>query len=282
MLATLHDLLPRARKNGYAVGAFNISNLESAQAVLDAAVELRAPVILQTSQQAIAYAGLFELVALVTSLASRVRIPVVLHFDHGRNISLLRAAAKAGYTSLMFDGSRLPFRENVQKTRMLAKFAHGLGVSIEGELGVIAGQEDGIRAREHLLTDPDEAQRFAELTRVDALAISVGLAHGRQVLREHLNVARVRDIGRAVSLPLVLHGASEGVADAVLKKSIAAGIAKINIDTSLRISCNTAARRFLKKHPKSYNPRELFGACRDAMRITTGRYLRLFGSAYQA
>jgi len=282
MLVTLNDLLSHARKNGYAVGAFNVSNLDSIQAVLDASVELRSPIILQTSRKAVTYAGLLELVALVRSLAKRVRIPVVLHFDHGRDMALLRAAGRSGYTSLMFDGSHLPFRENVQKTRALAKFAHQNDLSIEGEIGVIAGQEDAISARKSFLTEPEDARRFVDLTHVDALAMSVGLAHGQLVKHERLNTRRVQEIGSVISTPLVLHGASEGVSKAALKKAIGYGVAKVNIDTALRLACVGAARRFLKKNPRAYDPRELFGVCRDAMRRETIKKIRLFGSAHKA
>ncbi len=281
MLVTLNDLLPRARKNGYAVGAFNIYNLESAQAILDAAEELRAPVILQTSRKAIEYAGLFPMIAIVRSLAERTRIPVVLHFDHGRDPALLRSAAKAGYTSLMFDGSHLNFRENIQKTRVLAHFAHKRGMSIEGEIGVIAGQEDAISARQQYLTDPEEAQKFAELTHVDALAVSVGLAHGRLVARERLDVPRIRSIARSVSVPLVLHGASRGVTATALKKAIAAGVAKVNIDTSLRIAFTDKARTYLKKNTKEYDPRALLDACRSALKREVIKKIKLFGSTHK-
>jgi fructose-bisphosphate aldolase class II len=279
MLTSLAEILPRARKNGYAVGAFNVSNLEFAQAVILAASEMKSPVIVQTSEKAIDYAGLSPLSALIIELAQKVKVPVVLHLDHGRNFKIAKQCLEVGYTSVMVDASRLPFRDNVFVMRKTVAEARKHKASVEGELGPIAGVEDYVEQGEAYKTDPEHARIFVEQTDVDALAVSVGLAHGLELKNEKLDLALLKKIGATVSVPLVLHGASRGVSDREIKRAIVYGVAKINIDTDLRVAWSSAVRRFLSVDKTVYDPRTILSIGTEAVRRAVVQKIKLFGSS---
>ena len=305
MLVNLNKLLPLARKGHYAVGAFNINNLETLQGVVEAVEKSRTPVILQTSEGALEYAGLEYLGALVRTAAKKMRVPMVFHLDHGKDIALIKRVIRSGlYTSVMFDGSRLPFKENIRKTRELARFSHARGMTLEAELGVIKGTEDKVSADADLFTDPHQAAEFVAETGCDALAVSIGTSHGAYKFSgtPKLDIARLEEIARVVRVPLVLHGASgvdknelkklhekcevlgdcerlsgaQGVPDEQIRLAIEHGIAKINIDSDLRLCFTAAVRSALINDKKMFDPRVYLGAGRSAVTEIVKKKIKLF------
>src|SRR5215470_11087991 len=211
MLVNPKAHLARARREGWALGGFNVFNLESARAVIEAGDQQAAPLLVQTSEGAVKHAGLENMVAIVRQLAGRTRAPVALHLDHGKSVELSRAAVDAGYTSVMIDASRESFDENVRDTSDIVRYAHAHGVHVEAELGTLGGIEDlGEQAVRSMLTDPDQAVRFAATTGVDALAVAVGTSHGAYKFKgtPHLDFARLQEIASRIEQPIVLHGAS--------------------------------------------------------------------------
>lgn len=305
MLVNLNKLLPRARKDHYAVGAFNINNLEMLQGVVAAAESVHAPVILQTSEGALEYAGMEYVSALVHVAAKKTRVPMAFHLDHGKDIALIKRVIRSGlYTSVMFDGSRLPFKENIRRTKELAQLAHARGMTLEAELGIIKGTEDKVRADEDLFTDPRQAAEFVAQTHCDALAVSIGTSHGAFKFSgaPELDIERLKIIARAVRVPLVLHGASgvdaheieklhekcvilgdcerlsgaRGVPDSQIREAIACGIAKINIDSDLRLSFTSAVRSAFLNDEKMFDPRVYLGAGRFAVMEIAKKKIKLF------
>jgi fructose-bisphosphate aldolase class II len=278
MIVSLKDILPRARAKGYAVGAFNTNNLEITKAIIEAAIELKSPVIVQTSEKAIDYAGLEPLRSLVYELADAASVPVVLHLDHGRTFDIAKECLEAGYTSVMVDTSRLPFRDNVFEVKKTVHAARAFKASVEAELGPIAGQEDYIASSKNYKTDPEHARMFADQTEVDALAVSVGLAHGLQLKEEELDLSLLKRIGEHVDIPLVLHGASQGATDREIQQAIKCGVAKINIDTDLRVSWSKALRAFLQKEKEVYDPRTILAPATEAVKQKVMEKMKVFGS----
>lgn len=281
MLTNSAALLKAAQAGSYAVGAFNTSNLIFSQAIVEAAAELEAPVIVETSEKAIEFATLDALYSMVKALADNVSIPVVLHLDHGRHPELIRQALRLGYPSVMFDGSNLTFADNLRLTKELSAEAHHYGASIEAEVGHVAGREDYVESHDILLTDPDQAAQFAEETQVDALAIAFGNAHGKPTAKEVLNFDLVKTIRQRVQTPLVFHGASS-TPDADMRRAIKAGMTKVNIDTDLRMAATLAIRHFLADNPDTIDPRDYFGAAREAVKAVVQAKINLFGSAGKA
>ncbi len=209
MLVSLKKILANANKQNYAVGAFNINNMEICQAVVNAAVAEKSPVILQTSEGALKYAGIDYLKALATVAATN-KVPVTLHVDHGRDLDLIKDCIKAGWTGIMYDGSHLPFDENVRTTKKVVGWAHKKGIGVEGELGTIGGAEEKIVSRKIIYTDPDSAVEFVEKTGVDALAVAIGTSHGAYKFEGsgRLDIHLLKTIKEKLAMPLVLHGAS--------------------------------------------------------------------------
>ena len=214
-------LLQRAKKEGYAVGAFNLNNMEIAQAIIETAEEERAPVILQASQGAIQYAGIDYIAAIARAAAEKATVPVSLHLDHGTDFEQNVQCIRAGFSSIMFDGSRLPLQENINITKKICEIAHIIGVSVEGELGQIGKIGDNITKEqlEKMKANPQEAQEFAEKTKVDALAIAVGNIHGMRTREAEIDIPRIEKIRKLTNIPLVLHGAS-GIPDESVKQAI--------------------------------------------------------------
>ncbi|MCL6522198.1 MAG: class II fructose-1,6-bisphosphate aldolase [Firmicutes bacterium] len=282
-LVTSAELLRAAEAGGYAVGAFNCNNLEILQAILAAAEAERSPVIVQTSQGALQYAGLRLLAAMIRTAAEEATVPVALHLDHGTDFAIAVACLRAGYTSLMFDGSKLPYAENAAATRRIVEMAHAVGVSVEGELGTIAGTEDmvSVSEQEALYTDPAQAESFARETGVDALAVAVGTAHGVYRREPHLDFRRLEAIRRRVPVPLVLHGSS-GVPDDQIREAVRHGVRKINIDTELRQAFSATLRSWLPGHPDEIDPRKILAPARQAMQAKVQEKMRLFGSSGRA
>jgi fructose-bisphosphate aldolase class II len=281
--ATLREVLAEAEKGGYAVGAFNANNLEIVQAIVEAAVEEKAPVILQASQGALKYAGIAYITAMVRTAAENAPVPVVLHLDHGTSFEQTMLCIRHGFSSVMFDGSQLPLDENIAATRKVVEVARAMGVSVEGELGKIGGVEDDIAVEERdaLFTDPEQADRFVSESGVDALAVAIGTAHGPYKGEPKLDFDRLALIDKVTAAPLVLHGAS-GVPDDSIRRAIALGVRKINIDTDLRQAFTRGVHRVVKEKPAEYDPRKILGPAREEMKKVVKAKLYLFGCAGKA
>lgn len=305
MLVNPKQYLVRARREGWALGGFNVYNLESARAVITAGEELAAPLLVQTSEGAVKHAGLENIVAIVRQLAGRTQAPVALHLDHGKSVALARAAVDAGYTSVMIDASRESFDENVRETRAIVAYAHARGVHVEAELGTLGGIEDvGEQSVRSMLTDPDQAVRFAAETDVDALAVAIGTSHGAYKFKgaPRLDFDRLHDIASRIAQPIVLHGASsmpqdviqfaerygatlphaQGIPPEFIKKAVTMGIAKVNTDSDLRLAALGRLRQVLGERPDLFNLYELMGEVEEAMRRATIDRIRLLGSAGKA
>lgn len=283
MLVTGNKILQDAHEKGYAVGAFNVNNMEIIQAIIGAAEETQSPVILQASQGGIGYAGVEYIAALVKVAAEKASVPVALHLDHGTDFKQVMLCLRHGFTSVMIDASRFPLEKNIEETKKIIEIAHSMGVSVEAELGKIGGTEDDITVDEKdaTFTSVDEAGKFVEETNVDYLAIAVGTAHGVYDGEPDLDFDRIKAIKEKTNIPLVLHGSS-GVGDEDIKKAVSLGINKINIDTDIRISFSNAVKDFVKENPDEIDPRKILGPAREAMQETIEGKMKLFGSAGRA
>ncbi|MCR4440656.1 MAG: class II fructose-1,6-bisphosphate aldolase [Peptococcaceae bacterium] len=281
-LVTGKELLDKAEKGGYAVGAFNCNNMEIVQAIVAAAEAENAPVIIQASQGAIKYAGLEYIVGLVSVAAKNTRIPVALHLDHGTSFNQVIQCIRYGFTSVMIDGSKLPLEENIALTKKVVEIASAVGVSTEAELGKIGGTEDDITVleREAMLTDPEEAKTFVEQTGVGSLAIAIGTAHGQYKFDPELDFDRLAKVRSLVNVPIVLHGSS-GVPDKDIQKAISLGVRKVNIDTNIREAFVKGVREAVK-NPKEIDPRKILGPAREEMTAIVREKIRLFGSSGKA
>lgn len=256
MLVTAKELLADAMRGGYAIGAFNVENMEMVMAVLAAAEARNSPVIMQTTPGTIKYAGVDYYYANVKAAAARTKIPVVMHLDHGDSFERAMAAYRAGYTSIMIDGSKLPFEENIALTKRVVEACHPGGVYVEGELGKVGGKEDDLEGDdENPYTDPEEAKIFVERTGVDYLAIGVGTAHGVYKGTPHVNTDLIATIRDLVHIPLVLHGTS-GVPDEQVTTSVRNGICKVNYATDLRIAFTKGVKEFMAEHPEAFDPKK--------------------------
>ncbi len=282
-LVPLRTLLDAAQEGKYAVGAFNCNNMEIVQAIVAAAEELRSPVIIQASQGAIKYAGLHYVTGMARLAAEAATVPVALHLDHGTNFDTVIACIRAGFTSVMFDGSQWPKEENIARTREIVKIAHAVGVSVEGEIGKIGGVEDDIAVdeREAALTPVEDAIEFYEATGVDALAMAFGTAHGAYKFPPKLEFDRIDEVHRRTGAYLVMHGGS-GVPEEDVQKGIRLGIRKVNIDTELRQAFLGEVRRQLAEKPQEIDPRKILGPARDVLKEKIKEKIKLFGSAGKA
>ncbi len=282
-LVPISYLLKKAEAGGYAVGAFNCNNMEIIQAIIAAAEAENAPVIMQASQGAIKYAGLDYITAMVRLSAERTRVPVALHLDHGTSFEQIVQCIRAGFSSVMIDGSRFPLAENIALTRKVLEVARAVGVSVEAELGKIGGTEDDIvvSKREAFLTDPEEAGVFVRETGVDALAVAIGTAHGQYKGIPELDFPRLEKIKSIVKIPIVLHGSS-GVPDDAVREAISLGVCKVNIDTNIREAFTAAAREVLQANPQEIDPRKVLGPAREAATEVIREKIRVFGSSNKA
>ena len=282
-LVSTHELLFKADQKGYAVGAFNANNMEIIQAIVEAAELEKSPVIMQASQGAINYAGLEYITQMVTIAAQQATIPVALHLDHGTDFPQVVRCIRSGFTSVMYDGSKLPLEENIALTRQVLAMSQPIGVSVEAELGKIGGTEDNVHVdqRDALFTDPEEARYFVEQTGVDSLAIAIGTAHGRYQGEPQLDFARLQKIKDLVKIPLVLHGSS-GVPDDAVRQAIQLGICKVNIDTNIREAFVGEMRRIIEEKPDEIDPRKILGPARQATVKIIREKIRVFGSSGQA
>ncbi|NLP18810.1 MAG: class II fructose-bisphosphate aldolase family protein [Firmicutes bacterium] len=283
-LVTSKDLLERAAREGYAVGAFNANNMEMVQAIVETAEEEKAPVIVQISQGAINYAGADYFAALVKIAAQKALVPVVLHLDHGMDLRINVQCLRAGFSSLMFDGSRLPFAENVAITRQVVELAHMVGVPVEGEIGKVpttGGEAVPYEELRQFFTKPEEAVEFFQASGVDSLAVSVGSAHKMKVQEAILDIERIAAIREAVQIPLVLHGAS-GVKDDQIPAAVKAGIAKINVATELGKVYTAEIKRAFAADPDEVDLRKYTAPARAAVKEVVREKIRLFGSQGKA
>jgi len=264
-LTTTIEMLSAARKNGYAVPAFNCENMEMILAIIAACEEMNAPVILQTTPSTIRYASVEIFAANAAAAAKKAAIPVALHLDHGNSRALAEDALRAGYTSIMIDGSHFPLEENISFTKSTVELCMISGIPVEGELGRVGGKEDDISAENSGYTDPDEAVRFVAETGVSSLAIGVGTAHGVYAVKPVLKPELISILKEKLEIPLVLHGAS-GLEDSVVQDCIGRGICKVNIATDLRIGYTKAIRAFLEHDPLCFDPKKYGEAGRDAIK----------------
>jgi fructose-bisphosphate aldolase class II len=275
-LAAISEIIAPARTAGHGVGAFNVIGIEHAEAIVAGAEAADAPVVLQISENCIAYHGAFAPIARAClAVAGAATVPVAVHLDHASGTQLVEAAAELGLRSVMYDASRLAFHRNVRSTADVARWCHERGIWVEAELGEIGGK-NGLHSP-LARTDPDEAARFAAATGVDALAVAVGSSHAMLTRDAVVDLDLISRISRAVSVPLVLHGSS-GVADRDLVAAIGAGMTKVNIATALNKAYTAAVRHTLSHEPATVDPRRYGSAGREAIASEVTRLLRLLGA----
>ena len=284
------EMFASAYAGGYAIGAFNVNNMEIIQGIMSAASEEKSPVILQVSSGARKYAGQIYIMKLVeAALALDPSIPVVVHLDHGPSFEMCRDCIDGGFTSVMIDGSHLSFEENIALTKQVVDYAHPRGVWVEAELGKLAGIEEHVQSAEHVYTDPDEAVEFVNRTGCDSLAIAIGTSHGAYKFKGEakLDFARLEKIGKLLpGYPLVLHGASSvppefvkmansyggqvgdarGVPEELLRKAASMAVCKINIDTDIRLAMTANIRKYFMEHPEAFDPRAYLTPARKAVK----------------
>lgn len=264
-LVTTKELLLDAQKRGYAVGAFNVENMEMVQAVMAAAEEMNSPVIMQTTPSTLKYADVDFFYANVAAAAKKTHVPVVMHLDHGSSFELAMQAYRAGYTSIMIDGSHSVFEENIAVTKSVVDACHPGGVPVEAELGKVGGKEDDLDGGAGGYTVPSEAAEFVKATGVDSLAVAIGTAHGVYKGIPKLDVDRLSEIRKVVSIPLVLHGTS-GVPDDAVRECIRRGICKVNYATDLRIAFTNGVKAFLGENPETFDPKKYNAVGREKVK----------------
>lgn len=252
-LTTTVSMLRKAQEQGFAVGAFNVENMEMAQAIISAAEELRAPVILQTTPSTVRYAGTGMYAAMVAALAQEASVPVAMHLDHGDSFALCAQALRSGYTSVMIDGSKLPLEENIALTYKVSEMCAVVGVPVEGEIGRVGGKEDDLES-DGGYTIPEEAVRFEKESGLFSMAVGVGTAHGFYKEKPQLNKELITTLRGMLQAPMVLHGAS-GLSDEDVKDCIRRGICKVNFATELRAAYTEGVKAVLAENPKTFDPK---------------------------
>ena len=265
--APMKELLALAEEKKIAYGAFVTVSYEMALAAIEAGSELNVPVIFITGTDCIELMGGFEAtVETVKRAAANTTVPIALHLDHSEDLDLLKGCIDGGYTSVMYDGSKLPFEQNIAGTKEAVEYAHARGVQVEAELGRLGGREENINVTDYeaSLTDPASATEFIEKTGIDSLAVAIGTAHGLYKGTPKLDYERLKEIKRMVDVPLVLHGASD-VPDEMIEKAVSCGINKINIATDLKIAFANALRRYLVENTDENDPRKYFSPAMDAV-----------------
>ena len=296
-LVNSRELFAKAIKGGYAIPAFNFNNMEQMQAIISACVETKSPVILQVSSGARKYANQTILRYMAQGAVEYAKelgcaIPIVLHLDHGDSFELCKSCIETGFSSVMIDGSHLPFDKNIELTKQVVEYAHLYDVTVEGELGVLAGVEDDVSAEHHVYTQPDEVEEFVGRTGVDSLAIAIGTSHGAYKFKPGQNPEIRLDIlheieKRIPGFPIVLHGSSSvpqdivdqinkyggkikdsvGIPEDQLRKAAKSAVCKINIDSDGRLAMTAAIRKVLAEHPEEFDPRKYLGPARDALKV---------------
>ena len=307
-LVTTKEMFEKSMKEGFAIGAFNVNNMEIIQGIVDAAAEENSPVILQASSSAIKYARPTYLMKMVEAAVEETNIPIAIHLDHGPDFETCKACIDAGFTSVMIDGSKYDFEENVALTKKVVDYAHERGVVVEAELGKLAGIEDDVNvdASDAMYTDPEQAKEFVERTGCDSLAIAIGTSHGAYKFKGEAKLrfdilAKVKAL--IPNTPIVLHGAStvipelvemcnkygadipgaKGVPDEILHEASVSGVSKINVDTDLRLAMTGAIRKAFAENPSVFDPRKYCGPARDLIKETVQHKIRdVFGSSNKA
>jgi len=309
MLVTTKEMFEKSMREGFAIGAFNVNNMEIIQAIMDAAAEEHAPVIMQASSSAIKYARLNYLMKMVKAAEEEhPEIPFAIHLDHGPDFETCKMCIDAGFTSVMFDGSKYDFEENIRLTKEVVDYAHEHGVVVEAELGKLAGIEDDVNvsADDAMFTDPAQAEEFVRRTGCDSLAIAIGTSHGAYKFKGEAKLrfdilAKIKE--RIPNTPIVLHGAStvipelvaqcneygadipgaKGVPDEMLHEASISGVSKINVDTDLRLAMTAAIRKVFAEEPSAFDPRKYLTPARDLIKETVGHKIRdVFGSSNKA
>lgn len=280
-IVTTGQMLRDAQKGGYAVGAFNTDNMEILQAVIAAAVKLHSPVILQANPVIVEYAGLDYFFAMAKAAAKSADVPVAIHLDHGNSFDLAMKALRTGYTSIMFDGSHMDIHENIRITKSIVDACIPAGIPVEAEIGKVGGKEDKIDAGEGEYTDVDEAADFADKTGVSSLAVAIGTAHGVYKGIPKLNYELLSRLRNALSIPLVLHGAS-GLPDEALTECIRRGICKINFATELRMAYTEGLKEFFAEKPESFDAKEYGRHAREKVMLKVMERIRICGSEGRA
>jgi fructose-bisphosphate aldolase, class II len=283
-LVSMKEMLIKAKAEGYAVGQFNLNNLEFTQAILQAAEAEKSPVILGVSEGAARYMGGFKtVVKMVEGLLEdyKITVPVAIHLDHGSSFEKCKEAIDAGFTSVMIDASHHPFEENVAITSKVVELAHIHGVSVEAELGVVGGQEDDVVANGIIYADPDECEELVKRTGIDCLAPALGSVHGPYKGEPNLGFAEMEEISNRTGVPLVLHGGT-GIPTKDIQRAISLGTAKINVNTENQIASSKKVREILAEKPDLYDPRKYLGPAREAIKETVKGKMREFGSSGKA
>ena len=300
------EMFAKAYAGQFAIGAFNVNNMEIIQGIMQAAAEEKSPVILQVSAGARKYAGQGYIMKLVeAALADDPSVPVCVHLDHGPSFEMCRDCIDGGFTSVMIDGSHLSYEENVALTKKVVEYAHPKGVWVEAELGKLAGVEEHVQSAEHVYTDPDQAVDFVEKTGCDSLAIAIGTSHGAYKFKgdAKLDFERLETISKKLpNYPLVLHGASsvpqefvelcnkyggnvggaKGVPEDMLRRAAKMGVCKINVDTDIRLALTASIRQYFTEHPEQFDPRTYLGPAREAVKKMVARKIRdVMGSSGQ-
>ncbi len=253
-ITTFKDMLLKAQKGGYAVGAFNVENMEMAQAVVSAAEELKSPVIIQTTPSTVRYAGVDTYFGMISAIAKNATVPVAVHLDHGSDFELCAKALRAGYTGIMIDGSKLPLDENIAVTKKVTEMCSAVGVPVEAELGQVGGKEDDTECENAGYTIPSEAVRFEKEAMPDIMAVGVGTAHGFYPTTPVLNLELISELKGLLTVPMVLHGAS-GLSDDTVKECIKRGICKVNFATELRVAYSDGIKSTLAEKPETFDPK---------------------------
>lgn len=280
-LVSLKDVLTDARAKSYAVGSFNVVDLVSLEAILETAEELQSPVILAIAEVHFKYVNLENITPAIKEVARRSSTPAILHLDHGESFEAIMRALRAGFTSIMFDGSKLSLDENIRQTAAIVKMCHAVGVTVEAELGHIGGAEGGsggaVPPPEEFYTKVDEAVRFVKETNVDALAVAIGTAHGLYKGKPQLDFERLKALNAALGIPLVLHGGT-GLSNEDFHKCIDNGVAKINFYTGMSVSATERIKDKLKASPESYDYPGLLLEAKAGIRQTVGEQISIFRS----
>lgn len=309
-LVTTTEMFKKAYEGGYAVGAFNVNNMEMIQAIVEAANECHSPVILQVSAGARKYADPVYLRHLVQAAVETTDIPVAMHLDHGADFEICKASIDGGFTSVMIDASSKPWEENIAITKKVVEYAHDHGVVVEAELGKLAGVEDDVNVAAHdaMFTSPDEVEEFTSRTGIDSLAIAIGTSHGAYKFKPgqdpKLRIDILEEIGRRLpNFPVVLHGASSvpqdqvaivnqfggsmpdaiGIPESELRKAAKLAVCKINIDSDLRVAFTAALRKHLAENPSHFDPRQYLGDARVNMKeLVKHKIINVLGSENKA
>ena len=306
MLVTTKDMFEKSMKEGFAIGAFNVNNMEIIQGIMDAAAEAKSPVILQASSSAIKYARIGYLMKMIeAAVAEHPEVPVAIHLDHGPDFETAKMCIDNGFTSVMIDGSKYDFEENVRLTKQVVDYAHSKGVVVEAELGKLAGIEDEVNvdAKDAMYKDPAEAEEFVKRTGCDSLAIAIGTSHGAYKFKGEakLRFDILKEIKERIpNTPIVLHGAStvipelvdmcnkyggnipgaKGVPDEMLNEASKSGVSKINVDTDLRLAMTAAIRKTFAEDPSAFDPRKYLTPARDLIKETVKhKIVDVFGSS---